>query len=48
VLDGCAPPPWLPVGWRVERGRWGHPSGARDAGIAATTAPWLVFLDADT
>ena len=47
IFDGCAAPDWLPDGWRTETGRWGHPSAARNAGVAATVAPWLIFLDAD-
>jgi Glycosyl transferase family group 2 len=47
IFDGCAAPDWLPDGWRSQTGHWGHPSGARNAGVAATTAPWLIFLDAD-
>ena len=47
VLDGCAPPSFIDARWRFISGSWGHPSGARNAGLAASRAPWLVFLDAD-
>jgi glycosyltransferase involved in cell wall biosynthesis len=45
VLDGCEAPPR--AGWRAVAGAFGDPSPARDAGLAATTAPWVVFWDAD-
>lgn len=47
VFDGCAPPGFVPSAWQRLTGRWSDPAGARDAGLRATTAPWLVFLDAD-
>jgi hypothetical protein len=47
AFDGCAPAPVLPDGWRCVTGRWGRPSGPRDAGLTATTASWVTFLDAD-
>ncbi len=34
-------------GWGVIRGNWRNPGPARNAGIAATSSPWLVCLDAD-
>ena len=47
VFDGCAPIPVPGDQWRYVRGEWGHPAGARNAGLAATSAPWAVFWDAD-
>lgn len=36
-----------PGGWTVRHGRWGDPAVARNEGMAATGAPWVVFWDAD-
>ena len=47
VFDGCAPAPDMPDHWASVTGSWRHPSAARNAGISATTAPWLIFVDAD-
>lgn len=49
ALDGCTPPPWLGArpGWQVVTGQWGHPAGGRNAGLAATSSPWMVWWDAD-
>jgi Glycosyl transferase family 2 len=47
VFDGCAPPAFINNSWKCVTGKWGHPSSARNAGVSATTAPWLIFLDAD-
>jgi hypothetical protein len=33
--------------WTLRRGYWHDPAGARNEGMAATQAPWLVFWDAD-
>src|SRR5689334_16774807 len=46
VFDRCAPIE-LPPGWRALAGDWGEPNGARNAGLAATQAPWLQPWDAD-
>jgi glycosyltransferase involved in cell wall biosynthesis len=46
IFDRCQAPA-VKDGWRFIEGDWGHPSRARNAGIAATRAPWLVFWDAD-
>jgi Glycosyl transferase family 2 len=47
VFDGCTPPTVLGGEWRCITGNWGNPSAARNAGVSATAAPWLTFLDAD-
>jgi glycosyltransferase involved in cell wall biosynthesis len=47
VFDGCDVPDWLSPDWKAYRGQWGHPSPARNHGMAHTSAPWLVFWDAD-
>lgn len=47
AFDRCQPPPTLNPHWRAIGGDWGHPSFGRNAGLAATTAPWLIFWDAD-
>jgi hypothetical protein len=47
VFDRCAPPTFIGQEWRCLSGDWGDPSPARNAAMEATTAPWLVFLDAD-
>jgi glycosyltransferase involved in cell wall biosynthesis len=47
ALDGCEPPQGLDPRWRCIVGAWGHPAGGRNAGLAATDAPWLVFWDVD-
>ncbi|NDD52880.1 glycosyltransferase family 2 protein [bacterium] len=51
VLDDCGFAPCLVglscPGWEVVSGRWGNPSGSRNAGLAKVTAPWVVFWDAD-
>jgi hypothetical protein len=33
--------------WSIRQGCWREPAAARNEGIAATTAPWVVFWDAD-
>jgi hypothetical protein len=47
VFDGCKPSASISNSWRCITGEWMHPSGARNAGLRATSAPWLVFWDAD-
>jgi len=47
AFDGCAPPRRGVGSWQVLSGSWGHPAGARNAGIEATHSPWLIFWDAD-
>ena len=47
VFDSCEPIPGITKQWRVLRGNWGHPSSGRNAGFNATSAPWLIFWDAD-
>lgn len=47
VFDGCEPPNSPPDGWRYVAGDWGNPTEGRNAGTAATGAPWLIFWDAD-
>lgn len=49
VFDGCEPPKWLSQkpSWRVLRGNWRNPNQARNAGLAVTSSPWVVWLDAD-
>lgn len=47
VFDKCRPPSGLDGGWRIVEGNWGDPSGGRNAGMALTAAPWLIFWDAD-
>jgi hypothetical protein len=47
VFDRHQPPAVTPGPWRFLAGDWGHPSGARNRGLAATSAPWLIFWDAD-
>jgi hypothetical protein len=47
MLDGCRSAESVSDRWRVIEGDWGHPSGGRNAGLAASSAPWLVFWDAD-
>jgi hypothetical protein len=37
----------VPPGWLVVRGEWGHPSGAREAGLAECVSAWVIFHDAD-
>jgi glycosyltransferase involved in cell wall biosynthesis len=46
VLDGCSAA-LLDGRWRVVVGASGHPSAARNAGMAATSAKWVIFWDAD-
>lgn len=45
VLDGCQAPER--PGWLIVRGGFGEPSSGRNAGLAGTDAPWVVFWDAD-
>lgn len=47
VFDRCKSPALHDERWRVIEGDWGHPAWARNAGMAATRAPWLIFWDAD-
>ena len=47
VFDSCTPPTFINNSWKCVTGNWRHPSGARNAGVSATTASWLIFLDAD-
>jgi glycosyl transferase family 2 len=47
VLDDCEAPRLDHRGWRRVHGGWRHPAGARNAGLAATRAPWVIFWDAD-
>lgn len=49
ALDGCTPPRWLRrrAGWRLVAGQWAQSSLARNAGLWATRAPWIVWFDAD-
>jgi glycosyltransferase involved in cell wall biosynthesis len=47
VFDGCTPPTSINNSWKCITGNWRHPSGGRNAGVSATTASWLIFLDAD-
>jgi predicted O-methyltransferase YrrM len=47
VFDRCKCPEYLGDDWRFIEGDWGHPAGARNAGIASTNAPWIIFWDAD-
>jgi Glycosyl transferase family 2 len=47
VFDGCDIPTDLGPGWRAFRGDWGHPSSARNRGLAETVSPWVIFCDAD-
>jgi hypothetical protein len=47
VFDGCEIPRGLRLGWRAFRGDWGHPSPARNRGLAETVSPWVIFWDAD-
>lgn len=47
VLDGCPEGAAASAGWRCITGDWGNPALARNAGLAATSAPWLIFWDAD-
>jgi hypothetical protein len=49
VLDGCKAPEWLVARceWRIVEGEWGGPGPARNVGMAATRAPWIVWFDAD-
>lgn len=37
----------LRSGWQIVAGKWGHPSGARNAGLEVVRAPWVVHWDAD-
>jgi glycosyltransferase involved in cell wall biosynthesis len=46
AFDRCEPPA-LSAQWRTITGDWGHPSYGRNAGLAATTTPWVIFWDAD-
>jgi predicted O-methyltransferase YrrM/glycosyltransferase involved in cell wall biosynthesis len=46
AFDGCRPGQ-VAAGWQVIRGEWRHPSPARNAAMAETTSPWLIFWDAD-
>ena len=36
-----------PGGWTTRQGCWHDPAVARNEGMAATGAPWVVFWDAD-
>lgn len=49
VLDGCDAPKWLRErpGWTVMRGDWQSPNPARNLGMEQTSAPWIVWWDAD-
>jgi hypothetical protein len=47
ACDGCRPPPLPDDRWRMIQGDWRHPSLARNAGLALTTSPWVIFWDAD-
>jgi len=47
VFDRCAPPPGLPEWWRTLTCDWGRPAEPRNAGAQATSAPWVIFFDAD-
>jgi hypothetical protein len=55
VIDHPAGPELLPTltqdprnhGWTVVSGTWCDPAVARNAGMDRTSAPWLVFFDAD-
>ncbi|MBV9282264.1 MAG: glycosyltransferase, partial [Chloroflexi bacterium] len=47
AFDRCEPAGLPGPHWRSVTGNWGHPSLARNAGLAATTAPWVLFWDAD-
>lgn len=47
VFDGCAAPPAISDGWTAVVGNWQDPPVARNAGAGATSAPWLIFVDAD-
>lgn len=47
ACDGCQPPQLDDSRWRVIQGDWRHPSLARNAGLAETTSPWVIFWDAD-
>src|SRR5262249_11832306 len=47
VFDGCSALPPNDARWRVIGGEWLHPSEARNAGLAATRAKWVIFWDAD-
>jgi glycosyltransferase involved in cell wall biosynthesis len=47
LFDRCQPPAAGHSRWRFLTGDWGHPSGARNVGLHATRAPWLVFWDTD-
>lgn len=47
TLDRSGLSPDLLTGWLVIEGTWGTPCGGRNAGMAATVAPWLVWIDAD-
>jgi Glycosyl transferase family 2 len=47
VLDGCGAARIDTARWRTIQGSWHHPAGARNAGLAATRAPWVTFWDVD-
>jgi glycosyltransferase involved in cell wall biosynthesis/predicted O-methyltransferase YrrM len=45
VLDGCQAP--ARPGWQTVPVAFGDPSPARNAGLARTSSPWIIFWDAD-
>jgi len=51
VLDDCGLTPAiakiLRPSWEVVSGKWGNPSGPRNAGLQKVDAEWVVFWDAD-
>lgn len=47
VCDGCTPPAGSAAGWHVISGEWGLAPATRNAGMRVSSAPWLVFWDAD-
>lgn len=47
VCDGCRPERDSYAGWQLVSGAWGFAPAARNAGMHASTAPWIVFWDAD-
>jgi len=47
VCDGVEPPTWLGTDWKVIRRQDGCAAPGRNAALAATEEPWVIFLDGD-
>ncbi|SHG27410.1 hypothetical protein [Streptoalloteichus hindustanus] len=47
VPHGCRTLPDLPSTWQVMWGEWPHPAQMRNQAMARTSAPWVMFTNAD-